>query len=50
MIVPDGLLLQYGDDKNTTFLFSGEAQEMIELRQPAENTYNVYEHSNFYGK
>lgn len=50
MIVPDGLLLQYGDDKNTTFLFSGEAQEMIEPRQPAENIYNVYEHSNFYGK
>ena len=50
MIVSHGLLLQYGDDKNTTFLFSGEAQEMIELRQPPENTYNVYEHSNFHGK
>lgn len=50
MIVPHGLLLQYGDDENTTFLFSGFAQEMIELRRPAENIYNVYEHSNFYGK
>ena len=50
MILPHGLILQYGDDKNTSFHFSGEAQEMIELRQPAENIYNVYEHGNFYGK
>ena len=31
-------------------IFSGEGQEMIELRQPTENMANVYVQYNFYGK
>ena len=41
MILPHGLSLN-GDDKTTSFLFSGEGQEMIELRQRTENMANVY--------
>ena len=36
--------------KLRVFYFSGEAQEMIELRQRTDNMANVYMQYNFYGK
>ena len=36
--------------KIRVFVFSGEAQEMVELRQRTENMPNVYVQYNFYGK